>query len=188
MLAFLLFFFISQQRDESEEISNPAERTETPIVNRQQEADEAVVLDLPLPPPPPEPALQPTPSSPDEISSEDITTLPGETLWFLAERELGNPVLWPAIYYLNREQLDDPNALPLNTAIRVPRFSDRENLSANERELVALGYFELYQWNLRNTPQEARYFLWVANIFSEELISKSEGQIREDDLAFALNR
>lgn len=188
MLAFLLFFFISQQQDESEEISLPAERTETPIVNGQEEADEAVVLDLAPTPLPPEPIPQPVQSSSGEISTEEISTLPGESLWFLAERELGNPVLWPAIYYLNRELLDDPNALPLHSAIRIPRFSDNENLSSNERELVALGYFELYQWNLQNTPQEARYFLWVANIFSEELISRSEGQIREEDLAFALNR
>ncbi|TVQ67706.1 MAG: hypothetical protein EA360_01735 [Balneolaceae bacterium] len=183
MLAFLLFFFVTQRSGEPDSAAPQESIAEAPALFNEPETAPATDLSPPVPP-----EIEAVSSGSGEITSDEIQIRSGDSLWVLAERELGNPVLWPAIYELNRNSIENPNQLPVNFSIQIPRFSDTENLTKQERELVAEGYFSLYHWNLRNSPQEARYFLWVAGIFSEDLLSKHADEVREEDLAFALNR
>lgn len=184
MLAFLLFFYFSQQRIEPDSVLPQLDEIEVPVFSLPELPEPTIQISDPEP----VTVQSETVSSDESFTHTEVITLPGESLWTLAEREMGNPLLWPAIYYQNRDLLDNPNALLLNVTIQIPRFSDSENLNSVERQLVSKGYLELYHWNLRTAPDQARYFLWAAAIFSEETISQSSEQIRGEDLAFALNR
>ncbi|MCG2588263.1 HU family DNA-binding protein [Rhodohalobacter sulfatireducens] len=123
-----------------------------------------------------------------ELETQSFTVESGQSLWDIAENQLGNPYLWPVIYYLNQDILSNPNQLLANSDIDIPTFSDPDNLSEFEREQVALGYFSLYQWNQENNPDEARYFLWAVGVFSQDLLDQPPSDVDPEDLAFARNR
>lgn len=124
----------------------------------------------------------------DNVETESFTVESGQSLWEIAESELGNPYLWPVIYQLNQDVLTNPNQIVASSDIEIPTFSDPDNLSEFEREQVALGYFSLYQWNRENNPDEARYFLWAVGVFSQELLDQPPSEVDSQDLAFARNR
>ncbi|NBC05474.1 MAG: hypothetical protein GVY20_17450 [Bacteroidetes bacterium] len=124
----------------------------------------------------------------DELETQSFTVESGQSLWDIAENQLGNPYLWPVVYYLNQDKLSNPNQLFANSDIDIPTFSDPDNLSEFEREQVALGYFSLYQWNQENNPDEARYFLWAVGVFSQDLLDQPPSDVDPEDLAFARNR
>ncbi|WP_234572636.1 HU family DNA-binding protein [Rhodohalobacter sp. 614A] len=123
-----------------------------------------------------------------ELETENFTVQNGQSLWDIAESQLGNPYLWPVIYHLNQDILNNPNQLLANANIEIPTFSNPDNLSEFEREQVALGYFSLYQWNRENNPDEARYFLWAVGVFSQDLLDQPPSEVDPQDLAFARNR
>lgn len=122
------------------------------------------------------------------LETQSFTIESGQSLWDIAESQLGNPYLWPVIYHLNQDALSNPNQLLANSNIEIPTFSDPDNLSEFEREQVALGYFSLYQWNRQNNPDEARYFLWAVGVFSQDLLDQPPSDVDSQDLAFARNR
>ncbi|MDR9364809.1 MAG: HU family DNA-binding protein [Balneolaceae bacterium] len=124
----------------------------------------------------------------DELETQSFTVESGQSLWDIAENQLGNPYLWPVIYHLNQDVLSNPNQLLADSDIEIPTFSDPDNLSEFEREQVALGYFSLYQWNQENNPDEARYFLWAVGVFSQDLLDQPPSDVDPEDLAFARNR
>lgn len=126
--------------------------------------------------------------SSDELETQSFTVQSGQSLWDIAENQLGNPYLWPVIYHLNQDLLSNPNQLFANSEIEIPTFSDPDNLSEFEREQVALGYFSLYQWNRENNPDEAQYFLWAVGVFSQDLLDQPPSDVDPEDLAFARNR
>lgn len=124
----------------------------------------------------------------NNIETQSFTVESGQSLWDIAESELGNPYLWPVIYQLNQDVLNNPNQIIASSNIEIPTFSDPDNLSEFEREQVALGYFSLYQWNRENNPDEARYFLWAVGVFSQDLLDQPPSEVDSQDLAFARNR
>lgn len=113
---------------------------------------------------------------------------PGESLWSVADSELGNPYLWPLIYHFNRDLIDDPNAISLSANLEIPIISDPDNLTDYERDQVALGYLDLYEWNRINNPDEARFFLWAVGVFSTDLLENMPIEVNAEDLAFATSR
>ncbi|MDZ7719945.1 MAG: HU family DNA-binding protein [Balneolaceae bacterium] len=123
-----------------------------------------------------------------ELETQSFTVESGQSLWDIAETQLGNPYLWPVIYHLNQDELSNPNQLLANSDIEIPTFSDPDNLNEFEREQVALGYFSLYQWNRENNPDEAQYFLWAVGVFSQDLLDQPPSDVDPEDLAFARNR
>ncbi|HEX6076685.1 MAG TPA: ADP-ribosyltransferase [Micromonosporaceae bacterium] len=83
----------------------------------------------PVPPPPPEPPPPPPPAPPGPVTQEPhrYTVAPGDTLWDIAERELGDPFRWPEIYKLNRGRnqraggkLVDPDLIHPDWVLELP--------------------------------------------------------------------
>lgn len=127
-------------------------------------------------------------SSQSEFETTTVTVNPGQSLWTIADAQLGNPYLWPVLYNLNLDILDNPNQLPASSSIQIPSISDPQNLNSFEREQVALGYFSLYEWSRENNPEEARFFLWAVGVFSPDLLNQPPADVDSNDLEFAQNR
>jgi len=180
LLAFIILFFMIQryQSDDTQTQQNQIEMA-TPAPDA-TDSNPAVTDDTE--PDPPDVGTQ------SEFETSPLTVEPGQSLWTIAESELGNPYLWPVLYNLNRDVLDNPNQLPAASDIQIPDISDPENLNDFEREQVALGYFSLYEWNRANNPDEARFFLWAVGVFSPDLLDQPPADVDPDDLEFARNR
>ena len=200
LLAFLLLFYLIQRTPESVSPSMTTQ-TEAPVTVE----PEPTQVDQTDPDPqaantsePEADDLQPeSDDSQEESVSDDLQSefeyqeyqmSPGESLWSVAESELGNPYLWPLIYHLNQDQLENPNAVPLSTDLDIPIVSDPDNLNDFEIDQVALGYLDLYEWNRVNNPDEARYFLWAVGVFSTDLLENLPIEVDAEDLAFATSR
>ncbi|MEX0945400.1 MAG: HU family DNA-binding protein [Balneolaceae bacterium] len=185
LLAFLLLFYMVQRDPESAD-PQITDSIESPVT-AESETDREMETGTP-PPPPAEPPVDEIDDSQSDIETENYEILPGQSLWTIAEAELGNPYLWPFIYYLNSDIIDNPNAIPLATNLQIPIISNPDNLSELERDQVARGYLALYHWNRDNNPDQARYFLWAVGVFSTDLLENLPSDVDAEDLAFALSR
>ena len=121
----------------------------------------------------------------DDIETTTHSVTNGESLWAIARNELGDPYLWPAIFYANKSDLNNPNILVAGNLLEVPVFNQSSNLTLQERKLVALGYISVYDWISENQPENARYYLWAAGSFSQEVLQNVSDSVKEADLAFA---
>lgn len=191
LLIFVILFFMIQryQGDSSEQIadSNQTEQMITPATPDASES-ETEISGEPSESDAPEPNIPPAAEEQTEFETTVFTVEDGQSLWTIAETQLGNPYLWPVLYNLNSDLLDNPNQLPSASDIEIPSISDPQNLNSFEREQVALGYFSLYEWNRANNPEEARFFLWAVGVFSPDLLDQPPAEVDADDLEFARNR
>lgn len=64
--------------------------------------------------------------------------LPGESLWSIAARTVGDATLWPALYRANRDQIVDPSVLYPGQKLTIPAIDPSER-QAVRREAEALG-------------------------------------------------
>lgn len=145
----------------------------------------------------------PTPSPADATGNQDSQTQQeqepaptisiningGETLWSLADEHYDNPYLWPWIYKLNRSSIENPNLIFAGQDFTIPSPErGRGGLSPADSLDVALSYVTTYQWYHENEPDDAKYYLWVAQKYSTEVFDHAEVPIDESDLAFAKSR
>lgn len=183
----ILMLLIRPAEDPTEVASDePTEQLAAPADQALRALPEPAEPD-PKPVPDPDPGEDiPADISPFDI--EPITVQQGQSLWSIAEANMGNPYLWPVIFDLNRETLDNPNLVPVFAELTVPVIQDPENMTPDQLELVALGYLSVYEWMAENNPDEARYYLWAVGVFSADVLSGTENQVNQDDWIFANTR
>lgn len=136
----------------------------------------------------PSPGQETAADTDHEIETISYNVQPGETLWNIAEQELGNPYLWPWIYDLNSSLLDNPNRLENGTELTIPSISVTDSVTDNQLEQIALGYLSVYEWSIQHNPDEAKYFLWAVGVFSMDVLDQAANRVDVNDLAFAKNR
>lgn len=206
LAAFIILFYLMQRTtDGGETLTTSDQQTEQqvlpPLVPAIEPEGEEPATETEGPPddgftdteesPPPaetEAAQDDAPAVQTEFETETLTVEAGQSLWTIAQTELGNPYLWPLLYHLNGDIMANPNQLPAAADLEIPQISDPEALNPFEREQVAHGYFSLYEWTAENNPDEARYFLWAVGVFSPEMLDTPPSEVDPDDLAFARNR
>ncbi|WP_340104976.1 HU family DNA-binding protein [Rhodohalobacter sp. 8-1] len=123
------------------------------------------------------------PSANEESITHSVSA--GESLWTIAQSQYDDPYLWPLIYSANENGLNNPNVLLTGSNLQIPALDNPGNLSQSEKEKVALGYISVYDWILKNQPDNARYYLWAAGSFSQEILRDASDNVNEADLAFA---
>jgi nucleoid DNA-binding protein len=158
------------------------------LMNRPPEMAEPVAEPPQVEAEPPPAIEEPLPNDIEETEFIAIIVVAGQNLWNLANNFLGDPYLWPWIYHLNSEAIDNPNQIYNGSDLIIPVPADSEHLSDSDRREVASGYVDVYQWYRDHSDEEARFYLWAAGVFDISIYEEIEGQVDTDDLNFARNR
>lgn len=110
----------------------------------------------------------------------------GQTLWSLAEVEYEDPYLWPWIYDANQASVSNPDLIITGQALSIP-VPDLENygLSTTDSLEVAIGYVTTYHWYKEHDNDEAKFYLWAARVYNQDVFDHIKKPIDENDLAFA---
>lgn len=132
-----------------------------------------------------EPNTEPVES---ETESIPVVIEPGQSLWSLADLHLDDAYLWPWIYHVNRDNLTDPNVIRTGNELTLPVPSDKDQLTEDENLEVANGYLDVYSWYRDTDSENAKYFLWGAGTYHEDVLEEVEGSVNYNDLFFARNR
>lgn len=180
-LMIIVIMYMMQDYSEPDDViaETQTEQLAEPTIDAVEEAQEAEETS-------PEPDITDTQSDTNQNFVLDVHQIEdGESLWTIAETKMGNPYLWPLIYDMNREIIDNPNIIPSDAEIKVPVISDPENLTNSQLEQVAKGYYSVYEWALEEQPDQARYFLWAVGVFSPEKLSRAQSVVNTTDWAFA---
>jgi nucleoid DNA-binding protein len=167
LVILLLFFIMNQQPEIAEPVAEP------PITEAE---------------PPPPVIEEPAPNDIEESEFIAIIISAGQNLWSLATSYLGDPYLWPWIYHLNIEAIDNPNQIYEGNDLTIPAPADTEQLTDSELREVATGYVDVYQWYRDHSDEQARFYLWAAGLYDISIYDDIEDQVDDNDLNFARNR
>ena len=92
--------------------------------------------------------------------------LKGNTLWMISKAFYADPYLWPNIYRVNLNVINDPDVLKVGTIIYAPSLEGTaENLTPNDIKNIADGYFQVFLAYNRLGKKKAPLFLNVAKQF-----------------------
>ncbi|MDX1671915.1 MAG: HU family DNA-binding protein [Balneolaceae bacterium] len=172
-----------QQPEETEE--SPAEQQpateqpqEQPEAEEQTEEQPAVETET-------EPQQPETPAS-GTAEPVLVTVQEGQSLWRLANRHYKDPYLWPWIYNVNNGKMGNPNIIVVGRELRIPQPKNADgSLSRSDSLEVATGYVLTYRWFKNRGDQDAKFYLWAAQNYHDQVFDRTDIQIDKDDLAFA---
>jgi len=60
------------------------------------------------------------------LSGKEYTVVKGDCLWFIAERQYGDPFLWPIIYEANRDKIQNPHWIYPGQVFVIPPYQEKE--------------------------------------------------------------
>jgi nucleoid DNA-binding protein len=110
----------------------------------------------------------------------------GDNLWNLADEIFGDPYLWPYIYRANKGRLSDPDKLTVGMSLVVPGLQrEPENLTENDSEHVAEGYYHLYRHYKSVQRKDAYFYLVGARRFSNDVLQSHQAEIDPADWDWA---
>lgn len=95
-----------------------------------------------------------TPSGPKMLGVHNV--IPKDTLWWISDKWYKDPVLWPSIYEINKAEIKDPDLIYPGQAFDIPALRGTpNNLSAEDKSLLAQGYLEAYRVYKEKGKQDA---------------------------------
>ncbi len=165
---------------------SPVEETTQPEVDRVYSlSDEELTGEEKQIQPAPQPDILPTSAEKPGIVHK---TQQGDSLWSIAELFYADPYLWPNIFRVNVDFIEDPDTLEAGITIHVPRLEGVVGgLSRKDIMHITDGYMQVYLAYRRLDKTNARHYLWVAKQFKvSEVLDKYEEKIDKSDWDFIL--
>ncbi len=124
---------------------------------------------------------EPTPK-PFYMSPQVHAIQQGENLWNLAEKFYGDALLWPHIYRANTRTLTDPDKIITGKNLIIPGLQESPDvLTHKDRDLIAEGYFLVYESNKAKGSDQAIHFLIGAKEYSFQWLRQNKSRINEKD-------
>ena len=115
---------------------------------------------------------------------DEYTVVPGDTLVRIAKEKWGNYRLWPALYLVNRDKVEDPYRIEPGMTLRIPVRVDPGMLDQATQRILNETYAEVYrkfQTYGASYKMPARWILLEATYFDSDFIQKYSDAITEDD-------
>src|SRR6516165_7002281 len=79
----------------------------------------------------------------------------GDTLWSIAQRFYGNPLMWSHIYYANESQINDPNEIHQGQQLTIPG-TDTHNATSNAAKTATKNATTSATADAHSAPAQAR--------------------------------
>ncbi len=133
-----------------------------------------------------EPQQPVEPAEPEQpgISGGEHTVQAGDNLWRIANDFYGSAYLWPNIYRVNSETIDNPDILIIGNDVQIPALQGiLGKLTEDDIEDIAIGFVETYLAYKDLGKDKAIYYLWVASkLNSGNVFDQYGNKIEEADL------
>jgi len=131
-------------------------------------------------------AKQSATTEPDTPNTTNHTVEKGETLWSIADLNYQDPYLWPWIYDENLASINNPDLIIAGQNLKIPQPGGTGGtLAGNDSLQVAIAFVETYSWYKEKGLEEAKYYLYVAKQYHDEVLKHTNKKIDSEDLKFA---
>jgi len=135
--------------------------------------------------PAPQPEILPT-----SVGKPGIVhnTQQGDSLWGIARLFYADPYLWPNIFRINVDLIENPDTLEVGITIHLPRLEGAAG-SLIQKDIMNItdGYMQAYLAYRLLGKNSARYYLWVVKQCKvPEVLEKYEDRIDKSDWRFIL--
>ncbi|MCW8888921.1 MAG: LysM peptidoglycan-binding domain-containing protein, partial [Gammaproteobacteria bacterium] len=103
----------------------------------------------------------------------------GNSLWRLSKRFYSEALYWPHIYYSNSDTISNPDRLREGRTITMPTLEGAPgNLTSNDREAIAEGYFLVYTFYKKSGHRDAFFALLEAKRYSAEVVERKRHTLK----------
>ena len=173
---------------EQEKPTEQLDQTETTAETNESEPDEPgkpVAEDAPVEATPVSSAKEPVPEKQTTGTPGGIHSIqPGDNLWTLAQDYYKQSYLWPNIYRMNSDNIENPDALILGKNLEIPPLQGTAaSLTENDKKDIAEGFVEVYLIYKEMGKENAQYYLWVVNKWeAQEVLDKYRERIAAEDM------
>ena len=164
---------------EQETPEDKAEQIETPAEDFDPEESTSVKEEPVSPDKEPVPTKEAT-GTPGGIHSIQ----PGDKLWTIAGDYYKQSYLWPNIYRVNLDKIENPDELILGGSLEIPPLQGKPgSLTEKDKQDIAGGFVEVYLVYKKAGKEKAQYYLWVVDKWeAQEVIDRYKERIAEEDL------
>jgi uncharacterized protein YegP (UPF0339 family) len=107
----------------------------------------------------------------------------GDNLWNLADEYYSDSFLWPNIFNGNLDKIKNPDILRLGLDLLIPGLQGTYlKLSPEDQKILAVGYMRAYLIYKKLGKSDARYYLWVSQLYDQNILKDYQGQVDLKDL------
>lgn len=111
------------------------------------------------------------------------TVVKGDRLWTLADEYYSDAYLWPNIYNANIPKIPNPDILKIGIELLIPALEGNHlKLSDADRHKVADGYIHAYLIYKKLGRDDAKNYLWVAQLYDQSILAEYQKEIDLEDM------